>query len=225
MAKFELEPYNRNISEDELLADLRKIASENQSISLTREAYELSSGRYSSGTLEKRFGSWNKALERAGLTANVRRDIPNEELFANLESVWTRLGRQPRYDELRAPLSQFSVMPYQRRFGTFRKALESFVASVNDDEVVSDLTDELVIERASVETKIIRSSRYIGWRTRFLVMQRDSFKCRHCGRGSPTVQLHVDHVKAWSKGGPSTMDNLQTLCHECNIGKGDLDLD
>jgi 5-methylcytosine-specific restriction endonuclease McrA len=31
--------------------------------------------------------------------------------------------------------------------------------------------------------------------------------------------LHVDHIIPRSKGGKDEMDNYQTLCHKCNIGK------
>ncbi len=34
------------------------------------------------------------------------------------------------------------------------------------------------------------------------------------------VKLHVDHIKPVSRGGKSVMSNLQTLCEDCNCGKG-----
>ncbi len=34
------------------------------------------------------------------------------------------------------------------------------------------------------------------------------------------VELHVDHVIPWSKGGPTVFEHLQTLCNKCNLGKG-----
>lgn len=41
------------------------------------------------------------------------------------------------------------------------------------------------------------------------------------GRGREDgVKLHVDHVIPVSRGGKSVMDNLQTLCEDCNCGKG-----
>jgi 5-methylcytosine-specific restriction endonuclease McrA len=40
----------------------------------------------------------------------------------------------------------------------------------------------------------------------------------------PAVTLHVDHIEPWSKGGTTTLDNLQTLCSTCNIGKADCTL-
>lgn len=56
---------------------------------------------------------------------------------------------------------------------------------------------------------------------RYDVLRRDGFKCVRCGRGREDgVKLHVDHIVPVSRGGKSTMDNLQTLCEDCNFGKG-----
>lgn len=56
---------------------------------------------------------------------------------------------------------------------------------------------------------------------RYDVLRRDGFKCVRCGRGREDgVKLHVDHIVPVSRGGKSTMDNLQTLCEDCNCGKG-----
>lgn len=44
---------------------------------------------------------------------------------------------------------------------------------------------------------------------------------RTCGRGREDgVKLHVDHIVPVSRGGKSVMSNLQTLCEDCNCGKG-----
>ena len=56
----------------------------------------------------------------------------------------------------------------------------------------------------------------------FRVKKRDGFKCVICGRGQRDgVTLEVDHIKPVSKGGLTEMDNLQTLCFDCNRGKSD----
>jgi 5-methylcytosine-specific restriction endonuclease McrA len=39
----------------------------------------------------------------------------------------------------------------------------------------------------------------------------------------PSVTLHIDHIVPVSKGGASEMDNLQTLCFDCNEGKKNQD--
>lgn len=56
---------------------------------------------------------------------------------------------------------------------------------------------------------------------RYDVLRRDNFHCVRCGRGKEDgVKLHVDHIVPVSRGGKSVMDNLQTLCEDCNCGKG-----
>lgn len=58
-------------------------------------------------------------------------------------------------------------------------------------------------------------------RLRWQVMERDGFKCVRCGRTTADgIKLHVDHIHPKSRGGMATLDNGQTLCDECNIGKG-----
>ena len=60
-------------------------------------------------------------------------------------------------------------------------------------------------------------------RMRFRILSRDGFTCQSCG-ASPIkergVELHVDHIIPWSKGGETVESNLQTKCKKCNLGKG-----
>lgn len=59
---------------------------------------------------------------------------------------------------------------------------------------------------------------------RWQVFQRDNWKCVACGRGShDDIILHIDHITPRSKGGKDTLENYQTLCHICNIGKSNKD--
>lgn len=52
---------------------------------------------------------------------------------------------------------------------------------------------------------------------RWEVFKRDGFRCLHCGTQD---KLTADHIVAESKGGPTTLENLQTLCAPCNSRKG-----
>ncbi|MBK6402708.1 MAG: HNH endonuclease [Rhodocyclaceae bacterium] len=59
---------------------------------------------------------------------------------------------------------------------------------------------------------------------RWQVFQRDSWKCVACGRTShDDAILHVDHIVPQSLGGANSLDNYQTLCDTCNIGKSNRD--
>lgn len=55
---------------------------------------------------------------------------------------------------------------------------------------------------------------------RFSVYVRDGYRCRMCGISGRYARLEIDHIIPISKGGKSTYDNLQTLCHSCNVKKG-----
>jgi hypothetical protein len=58
---------------------------------------------------------------------------------------------------------------------------------------------------------------------RYKIFKKDSFRCVMCGVSAKTddVKLHVDHICPVSKGGDDCLDNLQTLCERCNLGKSD----
>jgi hypothetical protein len=58
----------------------------------------------------------------------------------------------------------------------------------------------------------------ISEKLRWQVFERDEFACRSCGSRS---FLRADHIVPESKGGPTTLANLQTLCETCNTRKGD----
>ncbi|MEP7160434.1 MAG: HNH endonuclease [Dermatophilaceae bacterium] len=54
------------------------------------------------------------------------------------------------------------------------------------------------------------------------IKKRDNYTCLHCSvslANEPHLLLEVDHIVPISKGGLSTVDNLQTLCWRCNRTK------
>ena len=93
--------------------------------------------------------------------------------------------------------------------------MESFISYVNGE----------ISDSCRTEFRDQGKGRDVNLRLRFLVMKRDHFKCRMCGASpakDPSVVLHVDHVLPWSRGGRTEIDNLQTLCSNCNLGKSNL---
>ena len=64
---------------------------------------------------------------------------------------------------------------------------------------------------------VVQKKQSIGQRLRTQVFERDAYRCKHCGSHQ---NLRADHIFPESKGGPTTLDNLQTLCQSCNSVKG-----
>ncbi|MGB8647287.1 MAG: HNH endonuclease signature motif containing protein [Anaerolineae bacterium] len=84
--------------------------------------------------------------------------------------------------------------------------------SASNPHPVVDERDPRAIERAKMTPGL-----------RYDILLRDKFTCKGCGRspsrGDP-VTLHVDHIVAIALGGKTVPENLQTLCQDCNLGKG-----
>jgi len=57
-----------------------------------------------------------------------------------------------------------------------------------------------------------------------IIFERDNYTCRICLRDRLTLQgnglhLECDHILPWEDNGPTTYDNGQTICSECNKAK------
>ena len=69
-----------------------------------------------------------------------------------------------------------------------------------------------------------RERKLMNDKLRYDVLKRDNFTCQKCGASvKDGVKLQIDHIIPISKGGKTTLSNLQTLCDRCNIGKGTQD--
>lgn len=51
------------------------------------------------------------------------------------------------------------------------------------------------------------------------IFERDDYTCVIC-ESTEKESLEIDHIMPISKGGKTEPDNLQTLCHDCNVRKG-----
>jgi predicted restriction endonuclease len=212
--RFELEPHHRNTSNDDLVADVKRVANEVGSTTVTIDQYN-DHGRYHATTLTRRFGSWFKVLELAGLPKTRNLNIPNEALFENLVEVWTRLGSQPKYNQLTKDVSKYSSGTYEKRFGSWRLALEAFVGWANEGAVPH--------VGANVDSPLKRTPRTANWRQRAIVLMQDGATCRLCGASPLTgARMHIDHIVPWDQGGQTVVENLQVLCEQCNVGKSNL---
>lgn len=227
--KFELEETLRYAPDEELLEDLRRCAKAIGGNTITIAQYE-EIGKAHPSTIQRRFGSWSKALQQARLQlGKTKPGTTDEEFFENIKSLWTSLGRQPRSNEVRPPCSRFWASTYYRRFGSWSKALQNFVAWVNSDSSEQSQQDETETNRGAVSSSVQpgstkhRTRREPSDRQRFRILVRDGFRCKACGASPitrPGVELHVDHILPWSQGGETTDDNLVTKCKQCNLGKG-----
>lgn len=217
----------RRLSKEDILEDIRQCAIKLNKNTITSDEYN-SIGKVHSATVTRRFSSWNNALKLAGLSQTINHAISDNELFENLKSVWVALGRQPRSVDIKRPASEFHYATYKRRFGSWGNTLDSFYHWLKIVEVEQTPSAGRDGQRSEPDRALLvsahrRTRREISDRMRFRILMRDGFTCKSCGSSPITgrnIELHVDHIIPWSKGGETIESNLETKCKRCNLGKG-----
>jgi hypothetical protein len=224
----------KTYSDDELISELRRVAEKLGVKKMTMETFSAHAS-INAETIRRRFGSWWAAMQRAGLEiSNLGKRYSDDDYFENLLAVWTHYGRQPLYREMDEGPSRISSGAYEAKWGTWRKALVAFIERVNSDiRASAPKPAEVETEQIPSASPLRRRTRAAGKRRdedtrtiklglRYDVLRRDHFRCVTCGRSPATdlgCHLHVDHIKPFSAGGLTVIDNLQTLCEGCNLGK------
>jgi hypothetical protein len=201
-----------------LIQELRRIASALGKATLSQKEID-SHGRISSDVVIKRFGSLRKALQESGLIPVRFMKGTDEELCSILIELWTqtleKFGRSPYSTELRVFGFPVSGDTYVRRFGSWNKALLAAAESMPTSDDAGDAAEQPASPPASA-TKC-EGRKAVSVRKRFFVFKRDRYRCRICGRSG--IELEVDHKVPVAQGGSDALDNLQTLCFDCNRGK------
>ena len=102
------------------------------------------------------------------------------------------------------------ITDWQRTLRTLRKETGL--------DIKATKTGYILTSAEPVNKPVIRVA--INDKLRYAVLQRDNSRCQRCGRGiEDGVKLAVDHRIPVDMGGETTIDNLWTLCTDCNGGK------
>ena len=100
------------------------------------------------------------------------------------------------------------------------KELEKKIVDMLEDEDVTS-------SRGIYEYLFDRDERHLSIRKfsdkiKRAVYESQGKVCAKCGKHFPLEKMHADHIKPWSKGGHTTIDNCQVLCENCNRIKSDV---
>lgn len=128
------------VSDEEYLDTLREFADE---LDRTPRWQDMEASDYPDPTVyRKHFGSWNNALEQAGLEPNTSGvKIPNRVLLADLQRVAAGIGHSPTEPEYNTH-GHFWLPTLRERFGTIGEARTR--AGITDDGTIhpeKDLRD------------------------------------------------------------------------------------
>jgi hypothetical protein len=220
------------ISRDAVLEELRRVAKHYNYRTFTLKEFNTVATRCKASTVLREFGSWENALVSIGASLAHRQAyradrIPVEDLFSEMERIWSKVGQRPSRAQWEQEKPKFGYSTYYKRFNGWLNACAAFIdyksggtikeLEIFDYETTPDSNEE-IDKNSYVEAK-----RDVPLRLRLQVLKRDRFSCALCGRSPATttgVVLHIDHIVPFSKGGKTVFDNLRTLCQQCNWGKG-----
>ena len=144
--KFELKPYNHGLSDNELLDDLKSVAATIGKNTLTKAEYDAY-GRLSSSTFQKRFGSWGKDIDLAGLQRSRHDKITKSDYLADLKRVAEHLESDSLTSEEYKKHGKFSYTSVVRNLGSWEKALQTasllptknFNPPISEDDLFENL--------------------------------------------------------------------------------------
>ena len=229
------------ISEEKKLEALEKAAKHFNYIEFSwRDFNKVST--ISASAIKTHFGSWKKGLaalkkhlQKKGLDLSPRPYAPqriysDKDLFDEMGRIWHKVGQRPSRTEWEMSEPKISIGAYKKRFGSWTTACQKFIENKMGGEISSDNFIRFGREESPSPEKNEKveyskgNSRNVSLSLRLKVLNRDNFRCVYCGKSPAThfgTNLHIDHILPFSKGGKSTLENLQTLCEECNLGKSD----
>lgn len=224
-------PHALKYPDGTILAELRRVAEFYQHRRFTRHEFDQVSSYCKGSVVLSRFGSWQAALDAAGLVLTpVKKDrsfISNPALFSEMERIWKRVGHRPSKDEWEAQEPAYSYTTYKTRFGGWLNACAAFIEHMSGPADIAESGEPatVVVPPEALPGNELTSEdrRGVPLKLRYRVLVRDNFRCVLCGR-SPAlehgVRLHIDHIVPYARGGKTNEENLRTLCEACNWGKG-----
>lgn len=122
---------------------------------------------------------------------------------------------------------QFTGIKLGSEYGVLLTANIIFIFTILEERFTETFTRvEKWFKRKFKRTdlkKRVYKSRSFPPKLRYAIFKRDKYKCQSCGIHADNlpkkVNLEIDHIVSYSKGGKTTYSNGQTLCSNCNKGK------
>jgi hypothetical protein len=232
MAEFERKRIDF-ISREKVIKELKKVAQIFNYQYFKKRDFDKHSVSCKSTKVISLYGSWESALKAIGIEntpiRKLRKDrASDEDILFEIIRIWKIIGHRPSKAEWESNETHFSYSTIKQRYEGWINACNEAFNIMNQNTInlgssskTVPITNNVIEDSSCIITQ--ENKHDIPLKLRLKVLKRDHFKCVLCGRNpanEPSVELHIDHIIPFSKGGKTNENNLRTLCRECNLGKG-----
>lgn len=127
--EFTLNEYHRDISNEELLGDLLRVANLLKSNKLSRSEYKQH-GKFGTSTISRRFGGWNNAISKIGLSVSEIGQQKHEYLekaedfFLDIKRIADELGKEYITTGEYEQYGKYNRSSMFRRYGSWDEILK-----------------------------------------------------------------------------------------------------
>ncbi len=154
--------------------------------------------------------------QRNDILAQIQNDIPKIIMKFSRKRLLRKLGFQDiDLSNMYFPKYTFQ---YTSSGGNSSFAYDIVMDIPNLEKFVQYLSDTIKFKKSAAGQRALMTPAL-----RESIKQRDHYTCQKCGvsvEEEPHLLLEIDHIVPISKGGMTSVDNLQTLCWKCNRSKG-----
>jgi len=219
---YEIDRVSSPFSKAEVVASLKKYAEVHRKSSFRGQDYDNWPDKIAhSNAIRKRFGGWGKALQAAGFRAHSSKPDPRDMVTA-FRNCWQEEKSVPSHLQFSKYLEKHNYPFRAKTCGRFFGGLGTLAELIVQFES-GELPESKLYARNKPARRLYQA---VSHKLRLAVLKRDGYRCVKCGasrKNDKSVRLEVDHIIPGSRGGPATMENLQTLCFSCNQGKSNDD--
>ena len=168
--------------------------------------------------------------DRENPKQSIEECMMKHQLDPNAQDLWDYFRRVIEWVELLFPIyrKEMKGLPWGIYYNRYHKntynpiALEQEVATLMADDDVTKKSGiyKYVLEKAigNDDPSVLGIRAFSDSQKRTAYEQQGGI-CTCCGKKYKYEEMEGDHIKPWSKGGKTEIENLQMLCRDCNRRK------